>query len=129
MGKFINVYDWDRLILKPEVDNILQSRLVFCLGPLPCAASLLGTGNETANLKRVGNGSLVCMQSQGCSGLYILGVRLLCAESIANSTAFTGPLEIEGAVLKLNHSSLLGCYSQTDGGSIRAYGGAIVQVS
>jgi hypothetical protein len=126
MEHFINVYDWDRFILNPDANNILQTKLLLCLGPLPCEIHLLGTGFEGANLKRAGNGSLVCMESLGCSGMYISEVMLLCLEH--SSPALSAPLEIEGAVLELNKSFLLGCFSQTDGGSVKAYGGASVLV-
>jgi hypothetical protein len=96
--------------------------------PLPCAISLLGTGIEGASLQKVGNGSLICLASFGCSGMYLSSVRLLCAGTSAWSPASSPPLEIEGAVLKLEKSSVVGCFSKRDGGSLRAYGGAIVQV-
>ncbi len=113
-------------MLNPDLDNVLQARLVLCTGPLPCVVSLLGA--EGASLQRVGNGSLACLTSFGCSGLNISKVRLLCTGSRQESPASSAPLEIEGAVLKMDNSSLLGCFSQADGGSIRAYGGAFLQV-
>uniref|UniRef100_A0A7S0MMZ5 Tyrosine-protein kinase ephrin type A/B receptor-like domain-containing protein n=1 Tax=Cryptomonas curvata TaxID=233186 RepID=A0A7S0MMZ5_9CRYP len=130
VGEFINLYDWDRVVLNPDVENILQASLFLCLGPFPCVFSLLGVGTEEASLQRVGNGSLICLKSSGCLGLYISKVRILCVGGSTGSPALATrtPLEIEGALLKLENSTVLGCFSQTDGGSIRAYGGAIVQI-
>ena len=125
LSHFVDIYDWDRLILHPDTDNILRVRLVICAGPLPCALSLLGASNEGSSLKRVGNGSFACLQRFGCSEILISKVRILCAES---NSGLLAPLEIEGAVLELDSSSVVGCISETDGGSVRAYGGAIVQV-
>ena len=121
LGHLVNIYDWDRLILNASADNMLLVRLVLCTGPLPCQVSLLGA--EGASLQRVGDGSFACLGSSGCLALNISNVRLLCA---GNSTL--APFEVEGAVLKLENSSILGCSSHADGGSVRAYGGAIVQV-
>jgi hypothetical protein len=125
---FINIYDWDRIRLNTYADNILQTRLVLCTGPVPCMVSLLGSGIEGTDFQRVGNGTLVCLKRSGCLGLYISQVRLRCARSSTEPPASNAPLEIEGAVLKLDKSIVLGCFSQTEGGSIKAYGGAFVQV-
>jgi hypothetical protein len=128
MGNFINIYDWDRLSLNADLENVLKTRIVLCAGPLPCALSLLGTGVEGSSLQRVGNGSLICLESTGCSGLNISKVKLICSQKILEFPALSAPLEIEGAALSLENSSVLGCFSQKDGGSVRAYGGAYVQV-
>jgi hypothetical protein len=129
MADFLNINDWDRISLNADKVIILQTRLVLCTGPLPCMVSLLGSGIEGAGFQRVGNGTLVCMKKSGCLGLYISQVRLSCAGSSTEPPAPSAPLEIEGAVLKLDNSSVVGCVSQIDGGSIRAYGGAVVQVT
>ena len=128
VADFINIYDWDRIALNPSVVNILETRLVICTGPLPCMISLLGSGIDGADFQRIGNGTLVCMKKSGCLGLYVSKLRLRCAGSSTEAPASSAPLEIEGAVLKLDNSSVVGCISQTDGGSIKAYGGASVQV-
>ena len=126
LGYFVNVYDWDRLILNADADNTLLVRLVLCTGPLPCKVSLLG--GEGASLQRVGNGSFACLGSVGCLALKISKLRLLCAGNNETQSSSSAPFEVEGAVLNLENSSLLGCFSQADGGSVRAYGGATVQV-
>ena len=126
LSHFVNFYDWDRLILNAGADNMLIVRLVLCTGPLPCKISLLGS--EGASLQRVGNGSFACLGSLGCSALNISNLRLLCAGNNENQSSLSAPFEVEGAVLNLANSSLLGCSSQADGGSVRAYGGSIVQV-
>jgi hypothetical protein len=128
VDNFINIYDWDRLIVNDNADNALQYRLVLCAGPLPCAITLLGAGMEKSSLQRMGNSSIVCLESLGCSGLNISKVKLHCSESSSQAPALSAPLDIEGAVLRLENSSVQGCFSQTDGGSVRAYGGAYVQV-
>jgi hypothetical protein len=128
LAEFINIYDWDRIRFNPDAVNILHTRLALCTGLLPCTFSLLGSGMDGADLQRIGNGTLVCKKDSGCLGLYISHVKLLCVGSSSGSPASSAPLEIAGAVLKLDNSSVVGCFSQIDGGSIRAYGGAFVQV-
>jgi hypothetical protein len=129
VGDFISIYDWDRLTLIPDEENILKAQIILCVGPLPCSMSLLGTGIQGAELLRIGNGSFICLSSSGCSGLYISKVRLICAGGGQESPTASAPLEVEGAFLQLDNSSMCGCFSQVDGGSIRAYGGAFVQVA
>jgi hypothetical protein len=129
VGDFISIYDWDRLIVNPDEENILKAHIMLCAGPLPCLMSLLGHGIKGSELLRVGNGSLICLSGSGCSGLYISKVRLICAGGGQESPTASAPLEIEGAFLQLDNSSMSGCFSQVDGGSIRAYGGAFVQVA
>ncbi len=125
-GHFVNIYDWDRLILNDRADNILSTRLDLCTGPLPCSISLLGSAN--AILQRVGNGSFACLGSLGCSAVNISRLRLVCSRNRDTYSSRSAPFEIEGAVLKLDDSFVLGCSSQADGGSVRAYGGATVLV-
>jgi hypothetical protein len=125
-GHFVDIYDWDRLILTGSADNILSTRLVLCTGPLPCSVSLLGAVG--ARLQRVGNGSLACLGSLGCSAINVSRLRLVCSRNRDEYLSLSAPFEIEGAVLKLDDSFVLGCSSQADGGSIRAYGGATVLV-
>lgn len=129
VGDFISIYDWDRQTLNPDEENILKAHIILCAGPLPCLMSLLGHGIKGSELLRVGNGSLICLSGSGCSGLYISKVRLICAGGGQESPTASAPLEIEGAFLQLDNSSMCGCFSQVDGGSIRAYGGAFVQVA
>jgi hypothetical protein len=126
LSHFVNLYDWDRLILNARAENMLYARLVLCTGPLPCKVSLLGT--EGASLQRVGNGSFACLGSVGCSGLNISKVRLHCAGNSEEYPSLSAPFEVEGAILRVDNSFLLSCSSQADGGSVKAYGGASVLV-
>ncbi len=126
LGHFLSYYDWDRLILNAGTVNLLSARLVLCTGPLPCKFSLLG--GVGARLQIVRNGSFACLGSVGCSALNISKLRLVCAKSSEDYPSMSAPFEVEGALLKLDDSVLLGCSSHVDGGSIRAYGGATVLV-
>ncbi len=127
MGFFLDIYDWDRLILDSESENLLSVRLELCNGPLPCAFSLLGSDLHSSTLRKEGNGSLVCLSKVGCSAVHIAKVQFVCSSNDKYPVT-SAPLEIGGAFLELQNSSTFGCQSYLDGGSIRAYEGAFIQV-
>jgi hypothetical protein len=122
----INVYDWDRLLLQSFSDNQLLSRLSFCTGPLPCAFSLHGVGQQPGILKVGGSGSLACLGTHGCSSISLQNIQLNCANSVLPSKYST--IEVAGALLMLSSITMNGCWSGTDGASVKVYAGAIVQV-
>jgi hypothetical protein len=126
---FSDIYDWDRLVLDSESENLLSDRLVLCTGPLPCVFSMLGVGlhSSVLQVQRENNGSLACLSKFGCSALHITKVQLVCA-SLSIFSAGISPLEIGGASLTMENSSTFNCRAEKDGGSIRAYEGAIIQV-
>jgi hypothetical protein len=127
MDFFLDIYDWDRLVLDSNSENLLSVRLELCSGPLPCIFTLLGTGLQSSILRREGKGSLACLSKAGCSALHIANVQLVCTR-LDKSPAGMAPLEIRGAFLQMENSSTFDCQAETDGGSIRAYEGALIQV-
>ena len=113
---FIDIYDWDKIVLDSGAENILERRLSLCTFPYPCSLSI--NGMNMGVMKRIGEGSLSCLLSNGCSSLSIYGLLLRCDSIISVYSA----LEVSGALLEITTSSLLSCSSQEDGGAIHAYG-------
>ena len=126
-GFLIDVYDWDRMVLGPAAETSISSRLVLCAGPLPCALLLLGESSEGSSVKLSGGGALACLNSFGCSLLSLSNVELDCV--VEGLPAMYSPVEISGSLLRLVNTTMKGCWSQEDGGGVKAYAGAIVQVS
>ena len=125
-GFFIDVYDWDRLLLDFTSECLLPMRLVLCNGPLPCTLSLEGIGSQNAVLTRAKNGSIACLGSSGCTSMSFSNVKLISESELFPATYSF--LEVEGAFLEVKNSTVQGSFSVPDGGSIKAYGGASVQV-
>ena len=162
---------------------VLPSRLRLCTGELPCALSLVGDGGAVGGadgagpgggggvlLLRTGDGSFSCDAQDGCQGISVWGVRLVCddagavaaflrlnssssspsspsptaaASSSSPSTpsastpaaaaaagAATGglqaPLQVDGAVLTVERSSIEDCTAVENGGAIRALRSTVV---
>jgi hypothetical protein len=125
-GVFIDIYDWDLLLLGTSSESVLLSRIVLCSGPLPCALTLKGVGSPGGILKMAGGASFACLGIYGCNFLSISSVQIDCgAKEI--SSAFP-PIEIEGALLMLSNSVVKRSFSETDGGCVKSYNGAIVRV-
>jgi hypothetical protein len=121
-GLLVSIYDWDILALDPSISALLLEPLVLCSGGLPCALQLQGVGT----LRRVGNGSLICSASTGCTGLSLRYVRLECLDP---SPAVLAPLVVDGTSLEIHDSALVGCSAASDGGAIEASSGALVKVT
>ena len=140
---FIDIYDWDRLIVSPSKPSILKHSIVLCVGYFPCKLTVLSASYITqsqssynsslepfdrAKLNMVGNGSISCLDTAGCKGLILQSLLVQCNELGAG--AGVSPLQIGGIVrATIKDTSCVGCTSSSDGGSIRAYGGAFVTVN
>ena len=122
----IDVYDWDQLLLQSSSENQLLSRLLLCTGPLPCALSMHGVGPQRGILEVSGSGSLACLGTYGCSSIVLRSIQLNCERAVLPSKYST--IEAAGALLMLSNITMNGCWSGSDGASVKVYAGAIVQV-
>ena len=121
---FRNVYDLDIVHLNnatsvnDELDE-LELPLNLCSHPwLPCALTVQGHGSIKVNREA----SIICDSSTGCSQVTLVDVELACGD---NPRAM-GPLQVSAsaishASISLFRSSIVGCSSDADGGSIRAF--------
>jgi hypothetical protein len=121
-GGFIDVYDWDQIVLDANATYELSSRLVLCSGIVPCSLSIHGTGGGV--LLRTGSGGIACLAKMGCASLTIVDTVLECESGLGVFTA----LEVEGAYLSIQGSSFIGCSSLSDGGSVRGYHGSVIDI-
>ena len=121
---FLDIYDWDLLVLSTNWSNILDRRVPLCLGPYPCSLAVDGRG--IGELRRVGDGSLACLEFYGCTMVVLDGVQMLCDGVLSINSV----LEINGAWLDVGGTSFHNCSSWTDGGIIRSYGaGSVITVT
>jgi hypothetical protein len=124
---FLNdIYDWDQLLLQSSSEHQLLSRLLLCTGPLPCALSMHGVGQQRGILNVAGSGSLACFETYGCSSIALWNIQVNCAKNDLSSKHST--IEVAGALLMLSNITMDGSWSGTDGGSVKVYAGANVQV-
>ena len=125
-GFLVDFYDWDVLLFQSPSRCQLLSRLQLCSGPLPCALSISSAQTQGGVLNVSGEGSIACLDSSGCSFLSISGLQLDCASRLAPAPY---PLfEVEGALLRLCNTTVKGSWSFVDGGGVKAYAGATIQV-
>jgi hypothetical protein len=107
-------------------EQVLMSRLVLCAGAFPCALSLVSTGSPGGIVNVRDGGSFACLGSSGCLSLAISGVRFDCSGKDYLSPF--SAIEVAGTQLVLFNTTMAGCWSESDGGSVKAYAGARVQV-
>ena len=113
-GLFLDIYDWDRILLESSVDNILPQKIVLCTILFPCALAVYG-----GVLQRRGDGSVLCQASLGCTSLALTSLTLSC-----DSTAGAGPvIDVQSAALVILRTTITDCSSQSDGGAVRCFGG------
>ena len=122
-GYFIEIYDWDMLVLHDQGMHGLTVPVFLCTGCYPCAISVVGDGR--GSISRAGNGSIICMDSLGCTGVAIASSHILCGRALSDNPV----VEVEGASLSIEGSSFLDCVSSADGGCIRAFGLSDVSIT
>ncbi len=116
-GLFLDVYDWDWLLLGPNTDNVLLEKILLCTVLYPCTLSVYGAGMGV--LRRQGNGSIVCQSSDGCNFVGLASLSLTCDRSVAS-----GPvIDVHSAALVLLEASVANCSSTSDGAVARCFGG------
>ena len=116
-GQFIQIYDWDTLVLYSGTQNVLRDRLELCTRFYPCNLVMTGTG-DFSFMERRGNGSLACLRSSGCNLISVKNVTFLCDGNTANFPA----VDVESAALELEAVKFADCSSLSDGGAVRCYG-------
>jgi hypothetical protein len=119
-GYFIEIYDWDMLILHDQGMHGLTVPIFLCTGFYFCTISVVGDGR--GSISRAGNGSIICMDSLGCTGVAIASSHILCGGALSDNPVVEASLSIEG-------SSFLDCVSSADGGCIRAFGLSDVSIT
>jgi hypothetical protein len=124
IGHFIDIYDWDQIVIEANSTHVFSTRLTLCSGIMPCIVSI--RGNEGGKLQRTENGCIACLSTVGCTSLSIMDTVMECKGDLKMS--IFPAIEIEGANLNIQGSSFIGCASLSDGGSIKVYNGAIVQI-
>jgi hypothetical protein len=123
---FTDVYDWDRVLLQSSSEHQILSHLLLCTGPHPCALSLHGVGAQRGILNVAGSGSLACLGTYGCSSIALQSIQLNCKRDVLPSKFST--IEVAGSLLILSNITINGSWSGSDGGSVKVYAGAMVQV-
>ncbi|EKX54284.1 hypothetical protein GUITHDRAFT_99762 [Guillardia theta CCMP2712] len=120
--------DWDTSIVSNcehmETCTSTKSSIELCSRAwMPCHISLISEAGKASSLLLLDNANVMCDGRQGCTGIQVNGVDLICSSSRDTSVA---PLRLVGleAHLDLNNSAVVGCSSNDDGGSIQVYGGA-----
>ena len=134
----IGVYDWD-VVRVNAVGPLLDTRAVMCSKYLPCFLALVGGDLGTPNaapddnhlgvLRVVGDGSVVCLRSRGCTSLVLHGVAFTCGgDSEDRYQSASAVVEAGGTSVEIRDSVFQGCSSAGDGGSVRAYDEASVAI-
>jgi hypothetical protein len=124
VGLFIEVYDWDTLIVYPDVINVLPQQILLCSGFFPCAVELNGIDGRGV-LERRANGSIACLSRYGCRSVSLASMHFICDSGPAAEPV----LKVESTALGISRVSFAECSSKSDGGVARCYGtGATVNV-
>jgi len=98
----------------------------LCSQPfLPCSLTIQGAGGT---IHRLAGGRIICQASVGCSVVTLQDLTIACVGKVSSPE---GLLQLSGAgsSLRMTKSSITGCSSIADGGSIRAFNGAVVMLS
>jgi serine/threonine protein kinase len=122
--QFINIYDWDILLLDQAKPVALAIQLELCIGILPCSLFVASSASEHGVLKVIGAGSIICSRNSECSGISLHAVHIECQQN----TGLVSTFKIQGANLTVVNSSFSGCFSQTDGGIIQSFDQAVVNI-
>jgi predicted outer membrane repeat protein len=122
LRNFIDIFDWDIVMLDEFDQNLLNSQFDFCNGLLPCKLSVQGNGKSV--LKQQQGGAISCRDSMLCLGISFNSVHVVCSGKPSDFSV----LVIQGASLVVTNSSFTTCSSKVDGGVIQAFGGASVTV-
>ena len=120
--EFIDLYDWDHILLDEQSISILPVRILLCHGVFPCMMDI--RGSRGAILRRLGSGSIVCLASSGCTGIILESLYFQCVDTEPSMSAF----KIQGATITVTNSSFNRCWSHENGGIIQSFNLAHVNV-
>ena len=115
-GLFIEVYDWDTIVLDQNSENFLQHRLVLCTGFFPCNLVIAGSKQSVLTLNE--SGTIDCSARNACVSVKLEAVQFICSSRPTEH----GVLYIDGTSLETNGVSFTGCASLTNGGVISCFG-------
>ncbi len=116
---FINVYDWDVLVIPAGITAALPSRVDVCVGVYPCTLSIVGSG-AGSSLLRTGNATISCRASSGCRALALDSIAVRCTGSAAEPV-----IRMAGGKLLVKGSSFADCMSTTDGAAVQTFAGDV----
>ena len=120
---FVDIYDWDTILVDKGFALELNFILNLCTGIFPCSANL--QGNQLGILRRGKIGSIFCLASAGCSKLTISNLKFNCDGERAMFSIF----KVQGANFSLLNSSFINCWSEVDGGIVQSYDQANVSIN
>mmetsp|Transcript_16498 Transcript_16498/g.44884 ORF Transcript_16498/g.44884 Transcript_16498/m.44884 type:complete len:1970 (+) Transcript_16498:1-5910(+) len=124
-GRFIDVYDWDTLIVDSSdgLDS-LAMRVVLCTRLFPCTLHVVGVGDGF--MIRKSDGSIKCSSGLGCTGVRLEGVQVVCNDAQFSSNPV---LDVDGVALEVKGGQFRACRTIADGGVVRCFGGGSLRVA
>jgi N-acetylneuraminic acid mutarotase len=125
---FTRVYDGDIIQVTGDADWPSEITIELCSSAnLPCSLTIAGSASAYSTIRRHSNSRIVCEAASGCTGVTMRHVTVACS----GEASAAGPLQVSGAgaVATIEGATFSDCVSVEDGGSIRAYNGAMVKVS
>ena len=123
------VYDDDILQVTGDADWPSGTVLIDCLAvsALPCSLTIVGDSSASSTIRRHTDSTIMCEAASGCTGVTMRHVSVACTSKVSAD----GPLQISGAgaVATIEGATFSDCAAGADGGSIRAFNGATVNIS
>jgi hypothetical protein len=116
------VFDWDEIIVDGSTPAQLSFGLDLCTKSCPCKAQIMG--KNAGVISRLDNGFISCIASNGCTGLVLQSVQIICPDSDMNTTGAV--LQSYGSNVTIITSAFSACTSMD--GVIQAYGGATAEI-
>ena len=117
---FVEVYDWDRVVLDSAASIPLSRQINLCAGIYPCSISLIGPGS----IRLMESGAISCLANTGCVALSIFSLQFACE----SERSLTTVLSIESSDLLIYNSSFFACYTDSDGGIVQSLGNSSVEI-
>ncbi len=118
---WLNLFDWDTLMIHRNGNYSFQENLRLCSVNLPCFVSVYGTPGK---LHRSGDTGFVCYGFDGCIGVSIQNVIIVCADGIAQKSV----IEFKGSSGFIRNSSFVKCASKLDGGALQILDSSMVTI-
>ena len=116
------VYDWDSIILNPNITASVTVGVDLCTDFFPCSVYLKGV--PRGFIEFTGSGYISCLASDSCLEVTILDVSILCQNRYDSISV----LKIQGSALNVSNTSFSNCQSSTDGGVIQSYDLSIISI-
>ena len=126
LSYFSRIYDLD--IVRATSEAHWDWKLELCTNDLlPCSLMIVGESEFPSTVHHHPGSKISCDGDRGCTNLIFEDITVECS----NKPSATSPVQISGhgARAIIWNTTFVDCRSVGDGGSIRAYGGAVLQVS